>query len=53
MRSHLLYAMTSARPASTTCEMTRVSCSVIFTEASTSTTATSAFSIAACVRSEA
>jgi hypothetical protein len=45
--------MTSARPASTTCWMTLVSCSVIVTLASTRTTATSAFSIAACVRRDA
>ncbi len=45
--------MTRARPDSTTIEMMRVSCSVIGSLASTRTTATSAFSNAPCVRSEA
>jgi hypothetical protein len=52
-RSHLLNAITSARPASITMVMTRWSCSLIGSLASSSTTATSAASIAAAVRSEA
>jgi hypothetical protein len=48
----LLNAITSARPASTAMPITRWSCSLIGSLASSSTTATSAASIAACVRSE-
>ncbi|CNH79712.1 Uncharacterised protein [Mycobacterium tuberculosis] len=52
-RSHLLNASTSARPASITIDSTRRSCSVNGADASISTTATSAESMAACVRTEA
>jgi hypothetical protein len=45
--------MTSARPASATWVMTRWSCSLIGSAASSSTTATSAASTAPAVRSEA
>ena len=51
-RSHLFIASTSARPASATWVATRRSCSLIGSEASSSSTVTSAASIAALVRSD-
>jgi hypothetical protein len=48
--SHLLIAMTRARPASTTWLITRWSCSLITSSAASRTTATSAAWIAASVR---
>jgi hypothetical protein len=48
-----LYASTSARPESTTSWITRVSCSVSGSLESSRTTATSAFSSADWVRSDA
>ncbi len=53
MRSHLFMARTTARPASTAFCTTRTSCSLRTSEESTSTTATSARSMAAWVRNPA